>query len=75
MTQYDSLGGGSAGMEQPVNSFDLRHPSNLELRLTIEGIKNQQRAALTVGYVLLQKSMEDFFAAGHSRPEYGDESY
>jgi hypothetical protein len=75
MTQFDSRGDEAADTEQQTSSFDVRHPSDIDLMTAIEGIKSQQRAVLTVGYVLVQKSMDDFFAAGHARPGHGDESY
>ena len=75
MTQCESLGGESYEVKPSRSACDLRHPADLDIEAEARAIKRQQRAGLAVGYMLAHQAMEDFFAAGHPRPEHGDESY
>jgi hypothetical protein len=54
---------------QPRSAFDMRHPSHFDLE------KEMRLVKLAAGYALAELAMEQFFAAGHLRPEHGDESY
>jgi hypothetical protein len=71
MEEQNFLGGENQG----TTAFERRHPADLEIQNEIQNLIRQQRAGLSIGYALTKKSMEQFFDAGHQRPDFGDESY
>jgi len=70
MESSSSLGGEQFDERRVVDTFDRRHPNKatIDYLLAIE-------VDIPASYEKTRLSMEAFFAAGHTRPEHGDESY